>query len=413
MATLKTTLRRRTYDFLEMGSFGSLAGSIFEGFMIALIIANVTAVALETVDSLWAQYATFFRIFDLVSVIIFSIEFLVRLWASVERTGNSSSNFMSRLRFIFQPMSIIDLLAILPFYLMLSSALDLRFLRIFRLLRLLKLVRYSPAMSSLTRVIYAERKALFAALVIMIGLVFFAASFMYLIEKDAQPDSFGNIPQAIWWALTTLTTVGYGDVVPITAYGKLLGGTVMIFGLAFYAIPIGIIASGFSDEIHRREFVVPDAVIAKSGIFEDMPEDVRTELMPRLRSMAVSQGTVITHRRDDENGLFVIIAGEATAFFHHRSIPLMAGDILGEYCILMENGCQPAVVARTACRLLWIEGPDLHILMSIWLEAASRIREYANVRHREYIDDGYLSLTESEEIMALLDTRLPVLKASK
>ena len=273
MATLKPTFRRRTYDFLEMGSFGSLAGSVFEGFMVALIIANVTAVALETVDSLWEQYANAFDTFELVSIIIFSIEFLVRLWASVERSDNNSSNFMSRLRFIFQPMSIVDLLAILPFYLVLFAAPDLRFLRIFRLLRLLKLVRYSPAMSSLTRVIYAERRALFAALIIMLGLVFFAASFMYFIEKDAQPQVFGNIPQATWWALTTLTTVGYGDVVPITVYGKILGGAVMIFGLAFYAIPIGIIASGFSDEIHRREFVVPDAIIAKSGIFQDMPDE--------------------------------------------------------------------------------------------------------------------------------------------
>ena len=156
-------------------------------------------------------------------------------------------------------MMIIDLLAILPFYLYLLVPFDLRALRVlrlFRLFRLLKLLRYSPALLTLKRVVAREYRALLGALLLMMMLMLFSAAIIYFLEREAQPDKFGSIPAAAWWALATLTTIGYGDIVPITPWGKVFGGIVMLFGLGMFALPIAILATGFSQESARHEFVV-------------------------------------------------------------------------------------------------------------------------------------------------------------
>ncbi len=289
--------------------------------MIVLIAVNVAAVTLETVPSIWRRYQTLFYWFDLISVLIFTVEYLLRVWASAESdSAVGKSHWKRRLRYMCSPLAVIDLLAILPFYIGMFAAVDLRGLRIFRLLRMLKLFRYSPALASLSRVLYMERRALVAAFIIMVGLLFFSATLAYLIERTAQPQAFGSIPAALWWALSTLTTVGYGDVVPVTAGGKLLGGVVMVLGFAFYAVPIGIIASGFSDEVHRREFVVPLKVVDSFPIFQQLSTEVASELASRLRTLNVAPGTVITHKMDMHNGLYCILSGEISAFFNHRAV---------------------------------------------------------------------------------------------
>ena len=400
--------RRRVYNFLELGSFGGFWGGIFDGFMVILILANVLAVALETVESLYAVYAVWFQYFEVFSITLFTIEYVMRVWSCVEREEFPETRpVRSRSLYMFTPLALIDLIAILPFHLLFAGSADLRFLRLFRLLRIFKLLRYSPGLYTLGRVIYAEHRALMAAFLVMVGLMFFAASLMYLVERNVQPDAFGSIPDALWWALATLTTVGYGDVVPVTPFGKLLGGFVMIFGLAFYAIPIGVIASGFSDEIHRREFSVPNAVIAKADLFRGMPTDVRTSVTPRLRNMMVAAGTVITHRRDENNGLYILVSGEASAFYHQRAIPMVSGDLLGEFGIVIEDGHQPSIVTRTRCSLLWLESADLHVLMSMWHEVTDRISTYSKKRYTELTEEGYLSTTESTEMEAILDAWLP------
>lgn len=385
------SIRRQTYDFLELGSFGSRRAAFFEYFMITLIVANVAAVALETVPVLWQRFGSWFRVFDLVSVTIFSIEYLARIWSAAERDdGVSPTSWGRRLRYMATPLAVIDLLAILPFFLGLFGGQDWRVLRIFRLLRLLKLVRYSPALSSLFRVMVAERRALLAALVIMLGLMFFSSTLMYLIEREVQPDAFGNIPSALWWALATLTTVGYGDVVPVTGLGQLVGGLVMIFGLAFYALPIGIIASGFSDEVHRREFVLPVRVVEELAIFNKLSSEAAQDVAGRARSMVLMPGTVVTHRMDSNNGLYCIISGEVSAFHAHEAVPLQAGDFLGECGLISEQGSQPSAVIRKRAKLMWIESVDLHMLLAVYPALSEGLTEHAVTRLSEMVEDGQL-----------------------
>jgi voltage-gated potassium channel len=151
------------------------------------------------------------------------------------------------------PLALVDLAAILPFYLSLYIAVDLRFLRGLRLLRLFKLARYSPALGALLDVMRKESEALLAAFVVLLILLMVSAAGIYVLEHDVQPESFGSIPASMWWAIVTLTTLGYGDVVPVTTGGRILGGIIGVLGVGMIALPAAIMASGFADSIHARK----------------------------------------------------------------------------------------------------------------------------------------------------------------
>lgn len=400
-------LRRKAFDFLELGSFGSRAGAIFEYAMIMLIIANVLAVALETVDSIWQKHAAIFTVFNIISVAVFTVEYIARVWASAEGYGEDGDTPRTkRWRYITSPIAIIDFIAIAPFFLGAFITADLRTLRIFRLLRLLKLVRYSPALTSLTKVIYHERRALLATFVIMMGLLFFSATIAHLLEHKAQPEDFGSIPSSLWWALSTLTTVGYGDVVPITDGGRILGSVVMIIGFVFYALPIGIIASGFSDEVHRREFVVPVRIIEEFPIFKSLPHEAAKHLAGRVRSLSVSPGTVLTHKMDVNNGLYCIISGEVSVFYKHIAVPLRTGDFFGECSIVSERAGQPASLAHERTKIMWVESVDLHTLLSIYPDFGQAMFRHAEERLNDFHGSDYLSERDVKEIQERLRLQL-------
>ncbi|WP_417725621.1 ion transporter [Salipiger sp.] len=251
MTPQKPILRRRAYLLLEHPGQGPRAARIVEIALILLIIANVIAVALETVPRLYASHQALFQAFDRLSVAIFTAEYLLRVWASAEREPARPA-WRARLRYMRSPLALVDLMAILPFFLGLIFTSDLQMLRILRLFRIYKLTRYSPALSVLFGVIREEAGALAAAFSILTILLVFAATGAYLVEHEAQPGDFGSIPAAMWWALVTLTTVGYGDVTPITPLGRIFGGFITVLGVGMAALPAGIIASGLADHLHRR-----------------------------------------------------------------------------------------------------------------------------------------------------------------
>lgn len=221
--------------------------------LISLISLNVLAIILESVSSFNHRYERALYWFEAFSVVVFTIEYLLRVWSSVELVGfNDKGAVKARLRYMMTPLALIDLLAILPFYLSIFFAVDLRFLRVIRLLRIFKLTRYSGAMNLLLSVFREEAQAFMAAFFVLLMLLILASSGIYLLEHEVQPDDFGSIPDAMWWAMATLTTVGYGDVVPITPIGKLFGGMITVIGVGMVALPAGILASGFADQVHRR-----------------------------------------------------------------------------------------------------------------------------------------------------------------
>jgi voltage-gated potassium channel len=244
-------LKERVFGILDPGGEDS---KIFDPFISVLIFLNVVAVILETVQTLYAKYHLIFNAFDTFSVAVFTVEYLLRLW-SCTADQRFKSPVSGRLRYIVTPFAIVDLMAVLPFYLPYIFP-DLRFIRsvrLFRLFRLLKLARYSDSMKTFTRVLLKKKEELAVTFFIIMILLLISSCLMYDIEHDAQPKAFADIPSAMWWGVITLATVGYGDVYPITPLGKLVGSIVVFLGLLLLAVPTGIFASGFVEELERKK----------------------------------------------------------------------------------------------------------------------------------------------------------------
>lgn len=253
--------RRQTVNRLLDPNAADGPGLYVNWAIMTLITANVTAVILGTVDPIRATFATGLRYFEAVSVAIFTLEYLGRVWSSVEELDTWHPVF-DRVRAMKRPILIVDLLAIFPYYLTLVGiGIDLRFLRalrLIRLLRLLKLVRYSETMRAFGAAFRSKKDQFIVAFSANLILIVIASSLMFFAESRVQPDVFGSIPETMWWAVVTLTTVGYGDVTPITPLGRLFGGTVAVLGIGLFALPASILASGFIEQASYDTTYCPD-----------------------------------------------------------------------------------------------------------------------------------------------------------
>jgi len=247
-------IQKRTHEIIEKASRNDTTSLIFDIFIISLISVNVLIVILETVSSVYVQWAQILHLIDYISVIIFTAEYILRLWSAPAKALYRKP-ISGRIKFAFTPLLIIDLLSIVPFYLPLLFPFDLRVikaLRLFRLFRILKIARYSKSLNHIILVIKAKKEELLITLFAVFILMTIASSFMYYFENQAQPQDFSSIPAAMWWAVSTLTTVGYGDVYPITNMGKVLSGIISLLGIGIFALPAGILASGYAEEIQNK-----------------------------------------------------------------------------------------------------------------------------------------------------------------
>lgn len=249
-------IRTRTWEIVEAAEAGDPASRAFDSLILLLITLNVGAVVVGSVSAIEKQYGALLEAFELFSVLVFSVEYVTRMWACTADAQYHGSVW-GRLRYGISAMAIVDLLAILPFYLTAFGA-DLRFvraLRLFRIVRVAKIGRYVSAFGLFGRVIRAKKEELVLTTGVMFVMLVVAACLMYHAENAAQPEQFPDIPSAMWWAVATLTTVGYGDVYPITAVGRLLGSVVAILGIGLFALPTGILGSAFVDEIQSKDKV--------------------------------------------------------------------------------------------------------------------------------------------------------------
>ncbi len=243
-------LRRFVYSLLMEENSRHPLRRISDFFLLGLILANAAAIVLASVRSFGQRYGAFFTGFEYFSVAVFTVEYLLRLWSCAE-DPRYRDPLRGRLRYVLSPMAIVDLLAVLPFYIAAGGA-DLRMLRIlrvFRLLRLVKIARYSKALQVFGRVLVNTWGQLVFSLVLLAVLLLLASSLIYMAEQDAQPEAFSSIPAAMWWAIATLTTVGYGDIYPVTPLGKFLGSVIAVFGIGMFALPAGVLGAAFLEEI--------------------------------------------------------------------------------------------------------------------------------------------------------------------
>ena len=244
-------LRHFVYNVLQNDEHDTRFSRYVDYFLIFLIMTNVAAVIAESVDQWYYPYQSYFTWFENFSIVVFSIEYLLRLW-SVAEAKPDDTTWRQRWDWLKSPSALIDLVAIAPAFLNFFVSIDLRFLRILRLFRILKLTRYFASMRILLVVISKEKGSFQAVIFILIIMIVTASSGIYLVENHAQPDVFESIPKAMWWAVVTLTTVGYGDVIPITTAGKILGAIITILGVGLAALPAGILATGLANELNQR-----------------------------------------------------------------------------------------------------------------------------------------------------------------
>lgn len=244
-------LKARISGILEPGDEDS---KYFDPFIMGLIFLNVAAVVLETVDWIYLRYASLFDVFNIFSVAVFTVEYALRIW-SCTANPEFKDPVRGRLRFMMTPLALIDLMAVLPFYLPFVFV-DLRFmraLRLFRLFRVLKLARYSDSLQTFVDVLKLKKEELLLMFFAIMILLVVSSSLMYYAEHEAQPDAFSSIPAAMWWGIVTLATVGYGDIYPVTPWGKFIGSIVVILGIGLFALPTGVLASGFAEVLARTK----------------------------------------------------------------------------------------------------------------------------------------------------------------
>ena len=375
--------RRQVHLWFDHGAGDDLVATLIHRALVALISVNVLVIVLESVPALAARFGPGFDLLERVSLAAFTLEYAIRIWIAPEHARyRGLSATRARLDYLRSVPAIIDLVAILPLAASLIGFGEIRILLLLRLLRFFKLGRYSPGMASLATALASERKALVACFVILMGVMLVAASAMHLVEHEAQPDKFGTIPDAMWWAIITLTTVGYGDVFPVTAAGKAVAAVTAVLGLVMLALPVGIVATAFAQEIHRREFVVTWSMIARVPLFGALDANEIAAVMQFLRAQTVRSGAVIMHQGEPGRALYFIASGEVEVALANSRDRLDEGHFFGELqlddiAIASHSPCPQAAVATAPSKLLVLDPIDFRALTTRHPRLAERIRTLA------------------------------------
>jgi voltage-gated potassium channel len=379
--TEPTTLRRRVYEVLEGAKDGDRTADLFDKVLITLIILNVAAFMAETVPSIEQRYGMWLDIFETVSVGLFTLEYALRVWSAPEVPYlRRQASWQARFAWARRPYLAIDLLAILPFYMHHIFGLDLRVMRLLRVLRLLKLSRYSPAMHTLARVIYGERRALIGAAYLLAAAVIFAATGIYYFEHEVQPDKFGSVPESAWWAIATLTTVGYGDVVPVTPWGKAFGGIVMVTGLCILALPVAIISTGFAQEAGRRDFVVNWSLMSRVPALANLDAFQVAEVMPLFHAHNMPPRAEVIARGTSGEAMYFIAAGQVRFVSDVMEKTFCTGEFFGVAAMINNDVHYGSFYTIGRCRLLKLYKEDFRRLEHIAPEVARGLRAAAAER---------------------------------
>jgi voltage-gated potassium channel len=387
-------LRRRVFEIIEGDARRAFLSRLFSASLITLILLNVITAIFETVPTMTRTYFAIFGAIEAVSLTVFAAEYVVRLWVCVEHPrARGTTAWRARVAYVFTPAAIIDFIAIVPFFIVLLGGADVRTMVLVRLMRLFKLGRYSTGFQSLFEAIRRERQALLASLLILTSVVLVSASLAYIAEREAQPDDFGTIPEAMWWAIVTVTTVGYGDVVPKTLAGHIIAGITMITGILMIALPIAIIGSSFAEVIRQRSFVVTFGLVVRMPMFGSLSPEVLHDLLPVLRAMSVEAGTAIVEPGEGDEALYSIAEGVVELDAPEGHLRLTVGDSFGASADITDTTMPYPALALTRVKLLAIDRIDLIHLVARFPELAELLKPETQTDHASVEEDTELPPT--------------------
>lgn len=374
------SMRHRVYEIIEPGIKRDSAALWFERVSILIILASVAGVVASTVPRLDAGLLAYLHSAEIIFGLLFLGEYAARLWTVPEHPVFGGEKGRGLVAYMVTPLLLLDVVGILPLLLLLARPQASGLILILQVLRFFRLARYSPALATVGRVLTNEWRPLMAAGLIGLGLLLVSATGMHLIEREAQPDKFGSIPAAMYWAVVTVVTVGYGDVVPITPLGKLFTGFVMLGGLIFFALPVAIIATGFLAEIRRRDFIVNYGMVARVPAFADLDGAALAELVSMLRARKFPPNTIIIRKGDEGDSMYFIASGEVEVVLPRQTVKLLDGDFFGEVAVLGRVRRTATVIARRTTELLVLDAADVVKIMEQNPRVETILREAMNAR---------------------------------
>lgn len=380
-ATASQPERRARMYALFAHEAASAAGRRVRAALILMIALSASTAILESVPQIGGPHGALLDAIQLLTTVGFAIEYALRIWVAPEEPGAASAG-AARRRYIFSLPGLVDFLAAIPFTLASRIGLPLDWLDI---VPIFKLLRHTAAFQFLVEAVYSERRVLGSAALLMFVLLVFQSSLVYYFERDAQPDKYGSIPESMWWGIVTLTTVGYGDITPITFWGKMAGGLTAVIGLCMFAIPVGIIASAFVEAVRRREFVDTWNLVAKVPLFRSLDAARIAAVAGVLRARRAERGEPLIRKGDQADSMYFIVSGEVEVDLQTGAPKgrLGAGDFFGEIALIAERPRTASIAALTPCRLLVLHKDDFESFMDSHPDLKDAVRAAAKRRLEE------------------------------
>ena len=374
-------LRRIVYEIIEPGVRNANASLLFTRLCFAIIVLSVLFAVFSTVPALTDVVRTNLTDAEYYVGTFFLIEYGLRLWTAAEHPLYVRAGpWRGALAYSMTPLMVLDAAGLVPLVLHIAAPDARAAILLFQVLRFFRLSRYSPALVTVGRVLATEWRALMATGMIGLGMLLVSATAMYLLENAAQPERFASIPDAMYWAIVTLATVGYGDVVPVTPAGKIAAGAVIVAGLIFFALPIAIIATSFLAEMRRRDFIINYSMVAGVPVFSTLDAVAVSELASMLKARKVPRDAVIVRKGDKGESMFFIAQGQVEVIMPDASVRLHEGDFFGEIAVLGRTRRTATVIARQACELLVLDAADLLKLMEQNPQVEAALHDAVTVR---------------------------------
>lgn len=373
-------LRRRVYDLLEHDTIPHTPSARLAQAIIAIVIVNVSVMVLASVPEFNAKFGRVLMAIEIASLAIFALEYAARFWSAAGHAPvREMGPWRARLDYATSSLGIIDLVSVLPSGVALLGN-ERPMLVVLGMLPFFKLVRYSIAMRSLLEAMQAERRTLFGCLVILVGAVLTFSTLLYAIEHEAQPDKFGSIPLAMWWAIVTLGTVGYGDVIPVTPMGKTVASFAIVGGLMMIALPVAIISRAFANEVGRHDFIVTWGMLARVPLFAHLRAAEIADIMRLLRAQTIETGEILVRRGEPASSMYFITAGEVEIELPTQRVRLADGSFFGEIALLQRTQRSGTVTALRKSNLLVLDAQDFHALITRAPKLAAHVQEVVKAR---------------------------------
>ncbi|ARJ67004.1 potassium transporter Kef [Magnetospirillum sp. ME-1] len=373
------------------GPFPTRRVVLYRAMLVVCIVLSTAIAIIDTVPDAWVGFESAVTAVNGLFLAVLSADYVIRLLAAHSQRAEGESGLAAILRYALSPYGIFDFLAVVPFLVgEATTLLPHDGETVFGIVRFLKLARYSPALETLGVVVLHEMRPLLASLFIMLILAISASTMLYFAERAANP-AMASVPAAMWWAIVTLTTVGFGDVVPITALGKLLGSVVAVLGLCMFALPASILASGFAEEMKRQNFVSTWHLVAKVPFFQRLQASQIAEIAGLLKLARAIKGEVLMREGDTGECMYFIVSGQVEVKGKAGTFILKNGDFFGEIALIERCPRTATVKAVSRCQLLILDARDFHkfvahdhaLLEVIWETARARMAQANQVEKKE------------------------------